>query len=173
MEWILIAAGVLVVFVLLLFLIGMLLPRKHVYARSVRLRQTPDAVFSLLADVENLPKWSRNIVAVEKLPPVAGQEATRQTLKGSSRPMTIVTTESTRPSRLVRTIGGDAHAFFSGSWRYDITATADGCQVQLTEDAEISMPPFRLMAKLFGATKYLDEHLLDLGAKFGETPVVQ
>ena len=85
MKWILVAAGVLVVFVLLLFLIGLLLPRKHVYARSVRLRQTPDAVFSVLADVENLPKWSRNIVAVEKLPPVKGQEATRQTLKGSRR----------------------------------------------------------------------------------------
>jgi len=173
MKWILIAAGVLVVLVVLLFLIGALIPKKHTYKRSVRLRQTPDALFSLLADVENMPKWSRNVLAVEKLPPVDGHEATRQTIRGSSVPMTIVTTESVRPSRLVRTMGGDKHAFFSGSWTYDFTPTPEGCQVQLTEDAEISMPPFRVMAKLFGATKYLDEHLLDLGAKFGETPVIQ
>lgn len=173
MKWILIAAGVLVVFVVLLFLVGALIPKQHSYTRGVRLRQTPDAVFSLLADVENMPKWSRNVLAVEKLPPVDGHEATRQTMRGSSMPMTIVTTESTRPSRLVRTIGGDKHVFFSGSWTYDITTTPEGCQVRLTEDAEISMPVFRLLAKLFGPTKYLDEHLLDLGTKFGETPTIQ
>lgn len=173
MKWILIAAAVPVVLVLLLFLVGALMPKRHTYTRAVQLRQPPDAVFSLLADVENMPKWSRNVVAVEKLPPVDGHEATRQTIKGSSQPMTIITTESMRPSRLVRTIGGDKHTFFSGSWIYDITPTPEGCQVRLTEDAEITMPPFRVMAKLFGATKYLDEHLLDLAAKFGESPAVQ
>ena len=87
--------------------------------------------------------------------------------------MTIVTTESVRPSRLVRTMGGDKHSFFVGAWTYDITPTTDGCQVQMRDDAEISMPIFRVLAKLFGATKYLDEHLLDIGAKFEETPMIQ
>lgn len=173
MKWLLIPAGILVVLILVLFLIGILMPARHTYTRSARLKKTADTIFSLLADVESMPKWSRNVQAVEKLPPVDGHEATRQTIKGSSVPMTIVTTESVRPSHLVRTMGGDKHAFFVGSWTYDITPTTDGCQVQLREEAEISMPIFRVMAKLFGATKYLDEHLLDIGNKFGETPVVQ
>lgn len=173
MKWLLIPAGIFVLLIVLLFLAGVLMPGKHTYVRSARFRQTPDTIFSLLADVENMPKWSRNVLAVEKIPPVDGHEATRQTIKGSSVPMTIVTTESVRPSLLVRTMGGDKHAFFVGSWNYEITPTTDGCQVQLREDAEISMPIFRVLAKLFGATKYLDEHLRDIGAKFGETPAIQ
>ena len=173
MKWLLISAGVFVLLIVLLFLAGVLMPGKHTYVRSARFRQTPDTIFSLLAEVENMPKWSRNVLAVEKIPPVDGHEATRQTIKGSSVPMTIVTTESVRPSLLVRTMGGDKHAFFVGSWNYEITPTTDGCQVQLREDAEISMPIFRVLAKLFGATKYLDEHLRDIGAKFGETPAIQ
>lgn len=46
------------------------------------LKQTPDAVFALLTDLPNMPKWNRNLEKVETLPPIDGKEATRQTFKG-------------------------------------------------------------------------------------------
>ncbi len=44
--------------------------------------------------------------------------------------------------------------------------------MKLTEVAEFKNPLFRVMAKIFGQTKYIDEHLEDLAKKFGETAQV-
>jgi hypothetical protein len=48
---------------------------------------------------------------------------------------------------------------------------ADGAQVVLTEEATVPNPIFRLLVKIAGPTKYLDEHLVDLAQHFGETAV--
>ena len=42
----------------------------------------------------------------------------------------------------------------------------------LTEVAEFTNPLFRVMTRIFGQTKYMDEHLEDLAKKFGETATV-
>lgn len=105
------------------------------------------------------------------LPPIDGKEASRQTLEGNMV-MTIVTSERTPPNRLVRTVA-DASAPFSGSWIYDISANANGSQVALTEDSTVPNPIFRLLVKISGPVKYLDEHLVDLGKHFGETVTPQ
>ena len=42
----------------------------------------------------------------------------------------------------------------------------------LTEVAEFNNPLFRVMTRIFGQTKYMDEHLEDLAKKFGETATV-
>ena len=111
------------------------------------------------------------MVKIEMLPPVDGKETTHQTFKGSMA-MTIVTSESTPPSRLVRSmcdIGGP----LEGSWTYEITPTANGTKVVITEDSTMKQPFFRLMSKLFGETNYIDEHLEDMAKKFGETAAIR
>jgi hypothetical protein len=114
-----------------------------------------------------MAKWNRNTEKVEALPPVNGKETTQQTFKGGMV-MVVTTTESIASNRLVRTLG-DARAPFSGSWTYQITGTPNGgSQIELTEQSEIAKPLYRFMVKLFGATKYLDEHLEDLAGQFGE-----
>ena len=62
---------------------------------------------------------------------------------------------------------------FSGSWTYSINPTANGSTVALTEQSTVPNPFFRLMMTLFGATKYLDEHLQDIAKNFGETATVR
>ena len=62
---------------------------------------------------------------------------------------------------------------FSGSWTYEITPAANGSSVTLTEQSNVPNPCFRLMMKLFGPTKYLDEHLQDIAKNFGETVTVK
>ncbi|PZR72705.1 MAG: hypothetical protein DLM73_12655 [Chthoniobacterales bacterium] len=147
------------------------IPEHQTHTRTTTLKQTPDAIFALLTDLPNFPKWNHNMEKIEMLPPIDGKEATRQTFKGNMS-MIIVTTESTPPSRLVRSLG-DASGPFEGSWTYDITPAAGGAQVVITEQSTMKQPFFRLMSRLFGETKYIDEHLQDMAKKFGETAVIR
>lgn len=153
------------------YLYALTLPAHTTHTRSITSQQTPDAIFALLADFQNMPKWNRNMEKIEMLPPVEGKPATRQTFKGNMQ-MTIITSESTPPTHLVRSMGDDSGPF-AGSWTYDITPTVSGSSVVLVEQSEVKSPIFRLMMKLFGPTKYMDEHLEDIAKHFGETAVVK
>ena len=171
MKWILRILVLLVVLIAIALAIGYALPAQHTLTRSIVLKQTPDNVFAVLADLPNMPSWNHGVKKIEMLPPIDGKEASRQTLDGNMV-MTIITTESTPPNHLVRTVG-DAKGPFSGSWTYNIRPTDDGSEVSLTEDATVPNPVFRLMCQIFGPTKYLDEHLTDLAKHFGETATIK
>jgi uncharacterized protein YndB with AHSA1/START domain len=172
MKWILRILVIVVALIALIFAIGFLLPAHTTHTRTIQLKQPPEKVFAVLADIPNMPKWNRNMEKVEVLAPVDGKETTRQTFKGGMD-MIITTTESSPPNHLVRTLG-DSSGPFSGSWTYEIAPTSDGgSQVALTEQSEIPNPFFRFMVKLFGPTKYMDEHLEDLGKQFGESVTIR
>lgn len=170
MKWIVRILVFLVVLIGVAFAIGYALPAHTTHTRTITIKQTPEAVFALLADVQGMPKWNRNMEKVEMLPPVDGKEATKQTFKGNMV-MTIITTESSSPTHLVRTMaeGGP----FSGSWTYDISPLPEGSQVALTEQSEVNSPIFRFMVKIFGPTKSMDIHLADLAQHFGETATIR
>ncbi len=153
------------------YLYALSIPAHQTHTRTMTLKQTPEAVFTLLTDLPNFPKWNRNMEKIEILPPIDGKEATRQTFHGNMT-MTIITTESTPPKHLVRSMG-DVGGPYEGSWIYDITPTPDGSQVVLTEQSTTNSALFRLMIKMFGATKYMDEHLEGMAKQFGETAVIR
>jgi len=153
-----------------IFLIGYALPAKTTISRSIILKQSPKAAFAVLADLPHLAEWNRNTEKVEMLPPVSGKETSKQTFKGMV--MAIVTTESAAPNHLVRAMG-DAGGPFVGPWTYEISPAEGGSTVVLTEVAEIENPLFRVMTRVFGQTKYIDEHLEDLAKKFGETATIR
>ena len=155
----------------LAYSIGLSIPAHQTHTRSITLKQTPDAIFARLSDLSKMPAWSRNLEKVEMLPPIDGKETTHQTFKGNMA-MTVVTHESVPPRRLVRSVVDDKK-IFEGSWEYDITPTADGSQIVLTENSEMQNALFRLMTKIFGQTKYMDEHLEDIAKSFGETVTVR
>ncbi|CAN5566709.1 hypothetical protein BH20VER3_BH20VER3_10910 [soil metagenome] len=168
MKWLLYIVGCIAVLIGLIFLVGYALPAQTTITRSVTLKQPPEAVFAALADVQQMADWNRNTEKVELLPPVNGKEATKQTFKGGMT-MTIITTESHPPKHLVRTLGNDSGPF-AGSWTYEISpAEGGGSRVALTEVARFENPLYRVMTRIFGQTKYIDEHLEDLAKKFGET----
>jgi uncharacterized protein YndB with AHSA1/START domain len=162
---------VLIVVAVAAYLYALSIPAHQTHTRTTTLKQTPEVVFALLTDLPNFPTWNRNMVKIEMLPPVDGKEATRQTFKGNMQ-MTIITSESTPPKHLVRSMG-DNSGPFEGSWTYDISPIADGSQIILTEQMTMNNAFFRLMAKLFGQTKYMDEHLEGMAKHFGETAVIR
>jgi uncharacterized protein YndB with AHSA1/START domain len=168
MKWIFRILGLLIVVAVLLLGIGFALPARTTATRTVTLKESPEEVFVVLADVQKMPEWNRNMEKVELLEPIDGKEATKQTFKGGMT-MTIVTAESSPPNHLVRAMHDMNGGPFAGSWTYKISAGLDGTDVALTEDAEFKNPIFRLMVRLFGPTKYIDEHLVDLGKRFNET----
>lgn len=153
------------------YLYALTIPANQTHTRTIALKQTPDAIFALLSDVEGMPKWNRHLEKVELLPPIEGKPATRQTFTGNMQ-MTIVTSESAPPSRLVRSMG-DIGGPFVGSWSYQITPTPEGSQVALTEDSEMKNPFARMAVKFFGPTKYMDEHLEDMAKHFGESALIR
>jgi uncharacterized protein YndB with AHSA1/START domain len=172
MKWILRILVIIVVLIAVVFAIGFVLPPHTTHTRTIKLKESPEKVFAVLADIPNMPKWNRNMEKVEMLTPVDGKETSRQTFKGGMD-MVITTTESSPPNHLVRALG-DEHGPFSGSWTYGITATPDGgSQVALTEQSDVSNPFFRFMVKVFGPTKYMDQHLEDLAKQFGETATIR
>jgi uncharacterized protein YndB with AHSA1/START domain len=170
MKWILYLVVFIAVAIGATFLIGYPLPKKTTISRSISLKQSPEAVFAVLADVRRMAEWNRNTEKVEMLPPVDGKEATKQTFKGGMV-MTIITEESTPPHHLVRALG-DTDGPFVGSWTYEISSADGGSRVVLTEVAVIKNPLYRIMTRIFGQTKYIDAHLEDLAKKFGETATV-
>jgi uncharacterized protein YndB with AHSA1/START domain len=171
MKWVLYIIFLLVLLIGAVYLIGFALPAQSTISRSITLKQSPDAVFAVLADVAGMAAWNRNTAKVEMPPPVAGKEATRQTFK-SGMVMTIITAESAPPHHLVRKLG-DENAPFVGSWTYDLTPQDGGTRVVLTEVAQFKNPLFRFMTRVFGQTKYSDDHLEDLAKKFGETATIR
>jgi hypothetical protein len=171
MKWILRILILLLVVCAIALAIGFALPAQQTHTRSIPLKQTPETIFTLLADLPNTPSWNPGVKKIDMLPPIDGKEASRQTLNGNTI-ITVITTESTSPNHLVRTVG-DTNGPFSGSWTYDIRATADGSEVSLTEEATIPNPIFRLMCQIFGPTKYLDENLTYLALHFGESPTIK
>jgi len=161
---------ILIVVALAAYFYGASIPVHQTHTRTTELKQTPEAIFALLTDLPNFPKWNRDMVKIEMLPPVDGKEATRQTFKHNMQ-MTIITSESTPPKHLVRSLG-DNSGPFEGSWTYDISPSSAGTHIVLTEQMTMNNVFFRLMAKLFGPTKHMDGHLEDIAKHFGETAVI-
>jgi uncharacterized protein YndB with AHSA1/START domain len=154
------------------YLYALSIPVHQTHTRTATYKRPPEDVFALLTDLPNFPKWSRNMVKIEMLPPIGGKEATRQTFKHDMT-MTIITSESTPPKHLVRSMGESSSEPFQGSWTYEITPTADGSQIVLTEQSTVNNAFFRLMMQMFGPTKYIDEHLEDIAKYFRDHAVAQ
>lgn len=171
MKWLVPGIGVPVAVLVLAITLSFALPAETSHTRVIVLQQTPEAVFTVLSDVEKLPTWSRNLEKVEMLPPIDGKDATRQTFKGG-RTLTVVTTESLAPTHLVRTLQDASGTTFSGSWSYEIIPTNEGCEVALTERSHIANRMLRLLVWLSGSTRYIDQQLVDLARHFGEKPTI-
>ena len=167
MKWFARLAVALALIIAAMVVVAFASPALTKHTRAITLKETPEAIFAVLADVQKMPEWNRNLAAVEVLPPADGKETTQQTFKNGMK-MTIVTTENLSPTHLVRAMRADDGAPFIGTWTYEITPVETGSKVTLIEVAEIKNPMFRLMVRLFGPTKYMDEHLVDLARHLGD-----
>jgi hypothetical protein len=164
------AAGAMVIgAALLVVIIGLLLPKSHVAARSIALHRPPEEVFRLISDVKAAPAWRSDVREVELLEPVNGRVRFRENSKNGALTMEIV--ESNSPSRMVTRIA-DARLPFGGIWIFDIAPTTDGSHLNITERGEIYNPVFRFVARfILGYNRTLNTYLQNVSRKFDENSV--
>jgi uncharacterized protein YndB with AHSA1/START domain len=161
--------GVLVAIPVGMTLVGLFLPSEFTATRSVTLPAPPEETFALIADVPGQAAWRKGI---ERIEPAGGSggagEAWREVYQGG-RSMTLETTESDPPRRLVRTIVA-AEGPFRGAWEFTVSgAPGGGSELTVTERGEIGNPLVRFASRyMFGREAYLDLYLAEVRARLGD-----
>jgi len=142
--------------------VGLLLPRDHVEARSAVLPSRPEVVFAAIADVGAYAAWRRSLSAVEMLPPVQGRRRWIE-VSGGDR-VTMEQVEVRAPHRLVTRIV-DPDLPFGGTWTFELTPAGSGTRLTITERGEIYNPIFRALARfIFGYGATMETFLAELRA---------
>jgi uncharacterized protein YndB with AHSA1/START domain len=162
-RWIIwIVAGIGVV-ALIVVAIGYSLPKGHKVTRVAKVAQPPEAVYSLLSDVDRYATWRPAVKALDRQPDRDGRPAWTETVSGMKIPLYFQQME--RPTLLVARIAGPSLPF-GGTWTYRIAPAAGGSEVTITEDGEVYNPIFRFMSRfVFGNYATLDEFVRNLEAR--------
>jgi hypothetical protein len=170
MRRIFIALGGLAAVAALVTLIGTMLPAGHVASRSLVLKQPPESVRAVVTDYAGQPSWRKDITKVERVSEGPGGETWREE---GSEPLLLQTTESVRPTRLVRTIA-DPTLPFGGRWVYAFEATASGgTRLTVTEEGEVYNPIFRVVSRFMDPSATIRNYLTSLAGAFGEAPLIE
>ena len=152
----LIILGVLAALVLIVVVVGSRLPVAHVATSSVQVAASPDSVFALISTPENYPSWRGD---VKKVDATTEQGVTRFREDGSNGPILFEITEKVPPRRFVTKIA-DKSLPFGGRWIYEITPTATGSELRITEEGEVYNPIFRFVSRfIMGHTATIDAYL--------------
>jgi uncharacterized protein YndB with AHSA1/START domain len=167
MKWLLIVLALLAALVITIVLIGSLLPKEHVAARTARFKTTPQQIFAALTDVSAFPSW-RNVRSVQLVDGAAGRRAWRE-VDSHGQAILFEVMEEAPPRLLVSRIA-DPSLPFGGTWTYEIRELpGGGSEVTITENGEVRNPIFRFVSRfILGHTATMDEFLRALGRKFGE-----
>jgi hypothetical protein len=152
--------------ILFVVVIGYALPKQHVAARAIALRQKPADVFALISNFKDGPSWRAGLQQVELLPDRDGHKRFRETSKNGSIMMEVV--EWNSPVRLVTRID-DKDLPFGGIWIFEVSPSAEGSRLNITERGEVYNPVFRFVSRfILGYTGTLDTYLTSVARKFGE-----
>lgn len=171
LKLIAIAFFVLLFLIAAMVVIGYSLPKSHVVARAISLHQKPEVVFALISNFKDAASWRPEVKQVEILPSSPNAIVFREISKHSD--LTMEATQIQPPGRLVTQITGKDLPF-GGVWIYEITSTAEGCRLNITERGEIYNPFFRFMSRFFlGYNGTLETYLQNVRAKFAETSPVE
>lgn len=158
MKWVLIALGVVVGLCLLVAVIGMLLPVKHVASRTTTLNVTPDVLWRRITTVGELPSWRKGLQKVEVLPDRNGHTVWKE-FDSRGDAITFEMVESDPPRRLVTRIA-DTNLAFGGSWTYEIAPAVEGSSLTITENGEVYNPIFRFVSRfIMGHHTSIDQYL--------------
>jgi len=170
MKWILIVVAILAGLVAVAALVGSLLPRDHVASRSVRLRQSREAVWQAITDYAGAASWRPSLRSVERAPDQDGHAVWKE-IDRHGEAMPLATIEEAPPTRLVRKIA-DPGLPFDGTWTYEVVPDGEGCRITITERGEVKHALFRFVGRfVLGYTSTIDTYLKALGRKFGEDVV--
>lgn len=166
MKWALILVGGLVVLVAVMWAVGASLPREHTASRKARFKQSPEAIWRAITDVDAFTTWRKDVKSVKRLPDENGKAGWVETMDMGEIPLRVE--EMTPPRRMVTRIA-DANLPFGGAWTFEIEPGEGGTSLRITERGEVRPAMFRFMSRfIFGHTATLEAYLKHLAGKFGE-----
>jgi hypothetical protein len=158
-----ILAGV-VLAVVVIVVIGLLLPERHVVSRSASFRATPEALYALITGPQ---QWRPDVVSSETLPDTNGKELVRETTS-DGRSITYEILDRRPTSSLKRRIA-TPNLPYSGTWTFSIQPRSGSTVVSITEDGDVYNPIFRFVSRfILGQTHTIDTYLRALGQATGQ-----
>lgn len=165
MRWALYVAAAIAVIAILVVIIGYSLPKGHSATVSTTIALPPEAVYTLLADVDRYQSWRPAVKSLQRHADRDGRPSWTEEVSGMKIPLFFERME--RPSLLVARIADPALPF-GGTWTYRIQPAAGGSAVSITEDGEVYNPFFRFMSRfVFGYTATLEEFVKNLESRAG------
>jgi uncharacterized protein YndB with AHSA1/START domain len=150
----------LVVVVGVVWFMGYRLPQNHVASTEREFAFGADQVHRVIASPAEYPKWRTGVQRVDMLPDSGGLPRFRETAMGDEVTYAI---ESNVPGRVFVTRIAQAGLPYGGSWTFEMTPTASGTNVRITENGEVYNPFFRFISKyVMGQTRGIEQYLDDL-----------
>lgn len=165
-KWFIRIVLLLVGLIVAVIVVGALLPEEHIASRTLVTKQQPQALWDAINDHATEPQWRADVASVTSLGQREGKPVWQENYKDGNK-VTLITTESKAPSRMVRELT-DLEGPFSGRWEIDITPTPAGSNITVTEKGKVSNPFFRFVSKyIIGHTTFMERYLKGLAGKFG------
>jgi uncharacterized protein YndB with AHSA1/START domain len=171
MKWLLLVLISAAALVAIVVAIGALLPRTHVASRTLRVRRSPDEIWTLITDVDRFTSWRPDLKRVERLPDRNGHAAWVEHTSSGAIPLETI--EAVRPERLVLGIA-DPTLPFGGTWTYAVERGADGSALTITENGHVSNPLFRFVSRVvIGQHRTIDAYLANVARHFDEEAILR
>lgn len=143
----------------LLWLVGLLLPARHVEEERTDFTVSAETVWAVLTDLDGMPTWRRGIQALERLPDVEGQVRWIE-VRSAGRSTTYQRVESVSPRRLVVQSSEPGRR-----WVYDIRVLDRGSELTVREERELRNPIMRTVLGIFGDRAHLNALTADLARR--------
>jgi hypothetical protein len=148
------------------WLYGRSLPREHVVISTVTLVAPADSVWKVIRNIGATPTWLDGVGSATR---VSGNRETWDQTMGSSGKIRIEIRGETPGRRLVTEIVNNEQDDFGGTWTYDVVAGGAGTEVTITEEGWVEAPLFRVVMKVRGVHRTVDNYLRSLAGHFGES----
>jgi uncharacterized membrane protein len=161
--------AVLVLFILVIgvaALLGWLLPEQHVVSRSVTLAASPEQVWQLISDVQDQPKWRKELKSVTMLPdyqpPNQPPQQHWEEHAGMGTIPYVATVSDPPHHREVRIEGkdmGGRDLGFGGTWTFDLHGSATSTKLSITEQGSVHNIFFRFLSRyVFGYAGTIEQY---------------
>ncbi len=150
-----------------LFIVGIFLPAERTSTSRAVVGRPPETVWRVLTDLDGMPLWRSDVIAVERLPDLMGKPAWREL--GRDGPRVVELSLADPPRRLViqAAAGGEPKLPMR---TFDLVSTPLGTEVTVTERISSRNPFRRVLVRLKLPRPAIERFLRELTQRLSMNP---